>query len=190
MVNEFIISTVETDLPNKKIIVTTNNKIDPNSIDDIHIEIMERNTRTQAMFTKEIKENTLEVILTEFPSPNSSYIFYLKSLTNILGESTRSGVRRKLEFKSTITREVEILSPSMHEVLNELKVKFAINKLSDKEDETDAYVLIEVANDNRFYNLATSTKVTDLSKDNINVDRKSTRQNSSHSRRSRMPSSA
>ena len=45
MVNEFIISTVETDLPNKKIIVTTNNKIDPNSIDDIHIEIMERNTR-------------------------------------------------------------------------------------------------------------------------------------------------
>lgn len=172
MVNEFIISTVETDLPNKKIIVTTNNKIDPNSIDDIHIEIMEKNTRTQAMFTKEIKENTLEVILTEFPSPNSSYIFYLKSLTNILGESTRSGVRRKLEFKSTITREVEILSPSMHEVLNELKVKFAINKLSDKEDETDAYVLIEVANDNRFYNLATSTKVTDLSKDNINVSLK------------------
>ena len=141
MVNEFIISTVETDLPNKKIIVTTNNKIDPNSIDDIHIEIMERNTRTQAMFTKEIKENTLEVILTEFPSPNSSYIFYLKSLTNILGESTRSGVRRKLEFKSTITREVEILSPSMHEVLNELKVKFAINKLSDKEDENHNQIL-------------------------------------------------
>ena len=168
MVQEFLISTVETDLANKKIIVTTNNAIDPNSIDDIHIEILERASKSQVMFTKEIKGNVLEVTLTDWPSPNSAYVFYLKSLTNVLGDVTRSGIRRKIEFKSTITKEVEILSPSMHEVVNELNVKFAINNLTDiQEDKLNPYVYLEVSNDNRFYSLATSTKVLDSSKDNV-----------------------
>ena len=106
MVQEFIISTVETDLSNKKIIVTANNTIDPNSIDNIHIEIKERETKELVMFRKEIKGNVLEVTLTEWPSPNSSYVFYLKSLTNILGEATKSGIRRKIEFKSCITKQI------------------------------------------------------------------------------------
>ena len=171
MVQEFIISTVETDLPNKKIIVTTNNMIDPNSIDDIHIEIKERNTKELAMYTKEIKGKTLEVTLTEYPLPNSSYVFYLKSLTNILGEQTRSGIRRKIEFKSSITKELNILSPSMHETISQLDVKFNINNTRE-DDTSNPYVYIEVANDNRFYSIATSTKVLDTSKNNISMSLK------------------
>lgn len=170
MVNEFIISTVETDLASKKIIVTTNNLIDPNSLDDIHVEIMERDSRSQVMFTKEIKGNVLEVTLTDWPSPNSSYIFYLKSLTNILGETTKSGIRRKIEFNSAITKEVKILSPSMHEVIDKLDVNFVINNIKeDEENVKNPYVYIEVSTDNRFYNLATSTKVLDTSKDNVSI---------------------
>lgn len=171
MVQEFLITTVETDLSNKKIIVTANNMIDPNSIDNIYIEVMERNTREQATFTKEIKGNVLEVTLNEWPSPNSSYIFYLKSLTNILGEEVRSGVRRKIEFKSNITKQIEILSPSMHETVKDLEVKFAINS-PNEDDTTNPYAYIEVSTDNRFYNVVASTKVLDTSKDNISISLK------------------
>jgi hypothetical protein len=168
MVQEFIISTIETDLANKKIIVTTNNMIDPNSIDDMHIEVMERDSRVQVMFTREVKGNVLEITLTEFPLPNSSYIVYIKSMTNILGEKTRTGIRRKIEFKSSITKEVEIISPSMHEIVNDLVVKYTIKTIKE-DDTTNPYVYIEVSNDNRFYSIAASTKVLDTTKDTISV---------------------
>ena len=166
MVQEFIISTIETDLANKKVIITANNMIDPNSVDDISLEIIERNTREQAIFTKEIKGNKLEVTFLEYPQPNTSYVVYLKSLTNILGEQTKNGIRRKIEFKSAITKEIEIISPSMHEVVHTLNVKYSINNTKE-DDTTTPYVYIEVANDNRFYSIATSTKVLDLDKNNV-----------------------
>lgn len=166
MVQEFIISTVETDLSNKKIIVTANNTIDPNSIDNIHIEIKERETKELVMFRKEIKGNVLEVTLTEWPSPNSSYVFYLKSLTNILGEATKSGIRRKIEFKSCITKQIEILSPSMHETVQELEVKFAINNPNEG-DTTNPYAYIEVSSDNTFHNIVASSKILDTTKDKV-----------------------
>lgn len=167
MVQEFVILTVEADLSQKKIIVTTNNKIDPNSIDTTVIEVMERETRTKVMFTTEIIDNVLEVTLSEWPQPNSSYIFYLKTLKNILGENVRAGIRRKIEFKSSIVEEVEILSPSMHETVKALDVKYAIKNNTDITSNINSYVHIEVANDNTFNNIAESVNVLDKDKSNV-----------------------
>lgn len=171
MQQEFVILTLETSLKDKKIIVTTNNKIDPNSIDDIHVEIMERESRGQVSFTTEIIGNNLEVTLTQWPVPNSTYIFYLKSLTNVLGESTTSGIRRKVTFDSAIVKEVDIISPSMHELLKSLEVKYKIfNKTEIEDDENNPIeenVYIEVSTDNAFINIAKSTETSN--KDSVTI---------------------
>lgn len=159
MQQQFVIQTVETSLIDKKIIVTTNNNIDPNSLDDIFIQIMERETRSEVMFTKEIKGQVLEVTLNEWPIPNTAYIFYLKSLTNVLGEPVRSGVRRKIQFDSAITKKVEIISPSMHETVKSLDIKFDLVDVTDIEDKNECYAYLEIATDNEFYNVVKSTKV-------------------------------
>ena len=169
MQQQFVIQTVETNLIEKKIIVTTNNTIDPNSIDDIFIQIMERETRSEVMFTKKIIGQNLEVTLTQWPIPNTAYIFYLKSLTNILGEPVRAGVKRKIEFKSTITKEVDIVSPSMFETVKELNIKFNHKDKTDikEEDNKNYYTYIEISTDNEFYNIVKSTKVKEKNEINI-----------------------
>lgn len=163
MYQEFVILTLETNLLEKKIIVTTNNEIDPNSIDDIHIEIIERETKGEVQFTKEIKGSSLEVTLTQWPIPNSVYIFYLKSVKNILGEELRAGIRRKIHFRSTVTKEVEIISPSMHELVKSFNVKFKLVDIikEDEENKVDYNIVLEVSSDNVFNNIVKSTKIHD-----------------------------
>ena len=96
MHQEFIIQTVETDLINKKIIVTTSMDIDPNSIDEIEASLYDRETREPISLVTEIKGNVLEFTLMEWPKPNNSYIFNLKPIRNILRELSRSGIKRKI----------------------------------------------------------------------------------------------
>ena len=98
MYQEFTIQTVETDLINKKIIVTTGMDIDPNSIDEIDATLYNRETREPITLIPEIKGNILELTLAEWPKLNSPYIFTLKPLKNILKELSRSGIKRKIEF--------------------------------------------------------------------------------------------
>lgn len=172
MYQEFTIQTVETDLINKKIIVTTGMDIDPNSIDEIDATLYNRETREPITLIPEIKGNILELTLAEWPKLNSPYIFTLKPLKNILKELSRSGIKRKIEFTSSITKQVEILSPLMHEAINSLNVKF--NTFDDTEIDNkieDECVLIEVASDNAFINITNHIGVVDKNEVKIHLNK-------------------
>lgn len=162
MHQEFIIQTLETSLIDKKIIVTANMDINPNSKDEIHAELYNRETK-EAIFTiTEIKGNVVEFTLMDWPTPNTPYIFYLKNLKNILNEVSRSGIKRKIEFKSTITKEVKITSPAMHEAVKSLNLKWDIvNNTTIEDNNENDYVYIEIATDNEFANVVNSTKIHD-----------------------------
>jgi len=172
MQQEFIIQTVETDLISKKIIVTTNMNIDVNSIDEIEASLYNRETKEPIVLIPEIKENVLELTLVEWPKLNSPYIFNLKPLKNVLKELSRSGVKRKIEFKSSITKEVEILSPLMHEAINSLNVKFKTFDNTELENVIeDESVFIEVSTDNAFINVTNSINVVDKSEVKIHLEK-------------------
>ena len=157
MYQEFSILTLETILPEKKIVVTTNNAIDPNSVVDEFLEIYERESKAHVSFDVTIEGESLIVELKKWPVPNSSYIFYLKSLKNVLGQDVKSGIKRRIEFKSCITSEVEILSPSMHEKVKELTIKTKTIVNSDIEAEYDESTKIQLSTDNAFYNISKET---------------------------------
>lgn len=172
MHQEFIIQTVETDLINKKIIVTTSMDIDPNSIDEIEASLYDRETREPISLVTEIKGNVLEFTLMEWPKPNNSYIFNLKPIRNILRELSRSGIKRKIEFKSSITKQVEILSPLMHEAINSLNVKFKTFDDTEVENEIEnECVFIEVSTDNVFASVTNHISVTDRDEVRIHLNK-------------------
>lgn len=164
MYQEFTIQTVETDLINKKIIVTTSMNIDPNSLDEIEATLYNRETRKPITLIPEIKEHILELTLNEWPILNDAYILTLKSLKNVLRETSRSGLKRKITFNSSITKQVEILSPLMHEAINSLNVKFKTFDTTELENEIpDESVFIEVSTDNAFINITNHINVIDKS---------------------------
>ena len=170
MQQEFIIQTVETDLINKKIIVTTNMDVDPNSLDEIEATLYDRETREPILLIPEVKTNIIEFTLGEWPKLNNAYIFNLKPIKNVLKELSRSGIKRKIEFKTSITKEVEILSPLMHEAINSLNVKFRTFDNTEVENEIeDESVFIEIATDNAFINITNHINVIDKSEVKIHL---------------------
>lgn len=170
MHQEFIIQTVETDLINKKIIVTASMDIDPNSIDEIEATLIDRETREPISLVADIKGNVLEFTLMEWPKLNNSYIFTLKPIRNILKELSRRGVNRKIEFKSSITKQVEILSPLMHEAINSLNIKFKTFDNTEVENKIeDECVFIEISTDNVFANITNNIKVVERNEAQINL---------------------
>ena len=172
MHQEFIIQTVETDLINKKIIVTANMDIDPNSLEEVDGVLYDRETKDDILLLPEIKGNILEFTLASWPKLNNAYIFNLKPIKNVLKELSRSGVKRKIEFKSSITKEVEILSPLMHEAVNSLDIKF--NTFDNTEVQSDIdmeNVFIEIATDNAFINVVNNINVKDKNEIKVHLNK-------------------
>lgn len=172
MYQEFTILTVETELINKKIVVTTSMDIDPNSIDEIEATLYDRETREPIVLIPEINKNIIEFHLESWPTPNNSYIFTLKPLRNVLRELSRSGIKRKIEFKSSITKQVEILSPLMHEAVNSLNVKFRTFDNTEIENNIEnESVFIEISTDNAFINISNHINVVDKSEVKIHLNK-------------------
>lgn len=158
MYQEFSILTLETNIVDKQIIVTANNTIDPNNVNEINVELYERETKAHMPYSLAVNGNKLIVTLKEWPVPNSSYIFYLKTLNNVLGQPLKSGIKRRLTFESDITKEVEIISPSMHEKVDVLNVKLNIfDKTDIKVDVPGEKTRIELSTDTMFNNIIKHT---------------------------------
>lgn len=172
MHQEFIIQTVETELINKKIIVTTSMNIDPNSIDEIEASLYDRETREPIALITKIKGCVLEFTLMEWPKLNNAYIFNLKPIRNILRELSRSGIKRKIEFKSSITKQVEIINPIMHEAINSLNIKFKTFDNTEIENNIEnESVFIEVSTDNVFANITNYISVSDRNEIKMHLDK-------------------
>lgn len=174
MYQEFTIQTVETDLINKRIIVTTGMNIDPNSINEIEATLYERESKVPITLIPNIQNNILELTLAEWPKINTAYIFTLKPLRNVLKELSRSGVKRKIEFPSSITKQVNIISPLMHEAINSLDIKFDIIDSMDNVDELDnESVYIQVSTDNAFINVVNDISVSNKNEIRLHLNKSS-----------------
>lgn len=159
MYQEFLITSIEANLKERAIHVFTNDTLDRNSIDEIVIELLDIKTKEEVPFDVEVFKNRLSIKLRDWPKVNNPYIFYVKELKNILGQTT-SGTKRKIEFKSTIVDEVEIMSPVMHEEVKSLNIKHKV-KVKSEEKKEDIYVKIQISTDNAFYNITKEMDVYD-----------------------------
>lgn len=178
MYNEFTINTIETDLINKKIIITTNMNLDVNSIEEIDATLYHRESKQPISLIPAINNNILELTLTEWPILNTPYIFTLKPIKNVLKELSRSGIKRKIEFNSNITKQVKILSPIMHEAINSLNIKLDIfdNTNLDLNSNLNESIFIEVATDTSFINITNHINIPDLNQKEIKVALKESNQ--------------
>lgn len=155
MYQEFSVLGFQCNLISKEIIIETNQTLNPNTLDETTIELIERTSKSHVSFKREVRDKNLVLTLYDWPVPNSVYTLYIKNLKNILNESIASSYSRKLMFDSTITDTVTITSPGMYEEIKKLNIAFNINS----KDKKIKPVFIEIAKDNIFCNVVKSSTV-------------------------------
>lgn len=160
MHQEFIVTTVNTDIRTKTITIDFTHDVDLASIDDSTIQIINRKTRDLVDYKVETSNKTITIILLEWPEPNQEYILKVEKLKNILGDLLVSGIRKKIIFESSLSALVKVVSPAFNEVINELVVKWIEEKTNPEATDVNSY-FIEISPDANFYNVAHQTIVTD-----------------------------
>ena len=105
-------------------------------------------------FKFRVKGEIIGLYLDEWPAPNTIYqIVIEKEIKNISGQTLNSAIRRKLIFKSEITSKVTIKSPyNFQKFEDELLFEW------EDSDQFNSYY-VEIAKENRFYNLVYSGDV-------------------------------
>lgn len=146
MYQDFFITSVTTNMTNKSITITASRDIDTN-IDNVIIDLYERNSKTPLHFFSEVLENKLFINLEDWPIPNTNYILTVKNLTSIIGETLEANIKKVITFKSAITSKVNIISPSNHQILNPIKIKL---KETVANNELINSYYIEISSNNSF----------------------------------------
>lgn len=151
MYQEFLVLSIDTLLNEKKILITTNRDIDPNTLKDTIIEVYERGTKTPLLFEPVIEAKNLAINLKDWPIPNTDYILSVKGLTSVAEEKLPSNIKRTIKFDSSVVSKVNIISPSMFEKIDDVFIE--LKELADKEEDLVGSYYVEVSTDNAFYNI-------------------------------------
>ena len=161
MLIKFSIIGIETSLLEKKIIVDFNKDIDPISINKNTIELVNRNLRQIVEAEYEVVDKQIFVTLIDEPIVNEEYILNIKaSVSAIAGDLLNAAISQKIVFESVIQNTVIITAPIDHELVEDIYLEWKETKENNSLPDVNQY-LIEIADDNTFFNTKIRSKVKD-----------------------------
>lgn len=161
MYQEFAVVSIDTIIQDKQIILTSNKAINPNSLNDIVIELFERATKTPLLFDYEVNFDKLIIKLKEWPIPNTDYILGVTGMASITEETLDTNIKKRLQFKSNVVSTVKVISPVMFEETSSLAIKL-LESAEDTTKLTNSFY-IEIATDNSFFNITNKTTLNSTS---------------------------
>lgn len=161
MYNDFRVIEIVSDLRNKAIEICFSYDIDPDSINDKTISLVNRATKAPVDYTFELKPQAVHLTLMQWPEPNTDYIIKISGLVNIVGDILKEGgARRKLVFKSSLCSCVEITSPAHEESVDKVLIKWREIQPNPNLELVNKY-RIEVATDANFHYIEKSLLIED-----------------------------
>lgn len=152
MYQDFRILTVDTDIKNKSIVITSNFDISSETVTDANVQIYNKETRNNVEYKPILKGKVLTLELLDWPEPNIELVLSVQKLKTVLGDDLVAGVRRKIVFKSSICSKLEITYPSFGEVIDDLKVAWKEVLASSDHEYVNSFY-IEISTENGFHNI-------------------------------------
>lgn len=154
MYQSLSIVAIETRYADKQIILNTSFDVDPSSVNEETIKIFSKanNVDVDLLFNTVGKD--IIITVNENIVPNTDYIIRATGIKNVLGETMKAGIRRKIVFKSSVREIPVIVSPSNYEEITDLKVTLKAI-LEDKEYEVleNKSYFIQIARDVAFIDI-------------------------------------
>lgn len=140
--------------------------VDPDSITGNTIKLISRESRNEESYTYKVEQKKVIIVLDEWPNKNTDYILKVQKLKNVVGDTLLTGINRTIQFKSSITSTVEIISPIDFEEVSSLFIKL-------KEQSVDDLInsfYVECSTDTGFYNIIASTNIIDNNSGTLKVE--------------------
>lgn len=164
--NEFSIQNVITDLSQKRIIIKTNFKVDPDSVLPTNIAFYNYDNTALEKYQLITDNKIIYLILEEYPTDGTRYYLKIKDLKDALGRTLKTDLDDYIIFENDIKTKLQIVNPKSRETLRSRT--FTIN-IKATELEEGCSCKIQIASDNIFYNML-SEVTQDITSENISID--------------------
>jgi hypothetical protein len=166
--NEFSIQEVIPDLSNKRLIIITNFKVDPQTILPTNIALYNYD-RTSLETYQLIPDNkNIFVVMNDYPTSDTRYYLKIKDLRDALGRTLKTEFNDYIIFKNEVKTKLEIVSPKSRETVKSRVIPMKI-KVTELDEEKATTCRIEFSSDNIFYNIL-NTVEQDIVNGEVSID--------------------
>lgn len=162
MYREFGIIGIYTNLVDRTIQIEFTLDLDPDSASLDSLVLCDKETARIIPANIAVSKKTITMHLQEWPEAEKEYLLRIQSgIRSIVDDELPDSLQRVIVFKSEVLSTVNIISPSHHEVLHELQIKWEEIGAEGKEDSLVSSYYLEIAKENAFYNIVRATEITD-----------------------------
>ena len=150
--NEFSIQEVIPDLSNKRLIIITNFKVDPQTILPTNIALYNYDLTSLETYQLIPDNKNIFVVMNDYPTNDTRYYLKIKDLRDALGRTLKTEFNDYIIFKNEVKTKLEIVSPKSRETVKSRVIPMKI-KVTELDEEKATTCRIEFSSDNIFYNI-------------------------------------
>ena len=166
--NEFSIQEVIPDLSNKRLIIITNFKVDPQTILPTNIALYNYDLTSLETYQLIPDNKNIFVVMNDYPTNDTRYYLKIKDLRDALGRTLKTEFNDYIIFKNEVKTKLEIVSPKSRETVKSRVIPIKI-KVTELDEEKATTCRIEFSSDNIFYNIL-NTVEQDIVNGEVSID--------------------
>ena len=150
--NQFCITDVISDLKTKSIVIVTNFKVDPSTVDLDTVTLYDYSAGKSQLTEYSIQVDGKNIILTleDYPGPGTRFYLKVTDIYDSLNRKINYAYNDYIKFDNDVITSVEVVSPGFREVINTNLIDVKL-KVTDALEE-GAY-RIQISSDNVFFNI-------------------------------------
>lgn len=153
--NQFSVIEVTTDLKTKTIIIATNFKVDPATVNLNTVSLYDYSAGNGQLtdYTLHVDGKNICIILRDYPGPGTKYYLKITDIYDALNRKINYAYNDYIVFENEVLTRTEVLSPGFREVFSQSTIDIKI-KITDPLDE--GKYRIQISTDNVYFKILTT----------------------------------
>lgn len=148
--NQFCITNVKPDLKTKTIVVTTNFKIDPSTVNfkTVSLYHYEEDGSQLAEYSLSVDNKSICIILNDYPPTETRFFLKVTDIYDALNRKINYNYGNYVIFTNDVITDMTVLSPGYRETFTENIIKV---RLGIKDALESGFYRIQISSDNAFF---------------------------------------
>lgn len=148
--NQFCITNVKPDLKTKTIVVTTNFKIDPSTVNfkTVSLYHYEEDGSQLAEYSLSVDNKSICIILNDYPPTETRFFLKVTDIYDALNRKINYNYGNYVIFTNDVITDMTVLSPGYRETFTENVIKV---RLGIKDALESGFYRIQISSDNAFF---------------------------------------
>lgn len=151
---KFSILSINTSLKDKSVFIECALDVDEDTVTPNTVILLNKTTNSIELYDAVVEGKIIQVLMKRWPEPGDEYTILIQGgIQSVVGDKLESTLMRSFTFKSEVTSNVAIVSPTNFEKISELKI------VLNETGKTTGNYYLEVAKENAFYNLTHHSEI-------------------------------